>query len=368
MEILKMRILHITPNFSRDGIKSYVKFINNNFTESHEFVSFSKQENIPSDMKIYRNIKYENSEDFRKIIEGYDKVIFHSLFPIKSLHKIFLLTHPKQMKKIFWVAWGGDLYVDPCKKLSLRGGLSDIVAYLFKRNVKNFIGIFPPDCEYYKNKYNRNATIFYASYVGGLDNSLYKKSLRLISLEEKRNNNTCINIQVGHSSARILNHIEVLENLVKYKDENIKIYIPLSYGDEAYGNRVEEKAKLLFGNKAICMREMMNREDYQDFLSTMDIAIFNTPRQIGLGNIYPLLYMEKKIYLPAGSVMYDYYKSLEINVCDYKQLQKMEFTSFLEPKDMTNAKQYVVSNAINRDKYIEMWNKVFDSTLDEAKY
>jgi hypothetical protein len=78
--------------------------------------------------------------------------------------------------------------------------------------------------------------------------------------------------------------------------------------------------------------------------------------------------MEKKIYLPAGSVMYDYYKSLEINVCDYKQLQKMEFTSFLEPKDMTNAKQYVVSNAINRDKYIEMWNKVFDSTLDEAKY
>ena len=56
----------------------------------------------------------------------------------------------------------------------------------------------------------------------------------------RENHNSCINIQIGHPSTQVLNHIEVLEDLYKFRDENIRIYIPLSYGDEEYG--IVEKA------------------------------------------------------------------------------------------------------------------------------
>jgi dTDP-N-acetylfucosamine:lipid II N-acetylfucosaminyltransferase len=134
----------------------------------------------------------------------------------------------------------------------------------------------------------------------------------------------------------------------------------LSYGDMEYGNQVEQHAKTLFGDKVVCIREMMSEEDYMDFLSTIDIAIFNTPRQIGLGNITPLLYMEKKIFMPAGSVMYDYYRSLNIEICDYGQIDKMEFDWFTKPVDMKNAKRFVESSATNKEVIIEMWQRVFD--------
>lgn len=136
--------------------------------------------------------------------------------------------------------------------------------------------------------------------MGGLYNNLYKKQYKLRTLAEKTLNNEYINIQIGHSSTSILNHIDVLENLVKYKNENIKIYIPLSYGNKKYGDRVQEVATQLFKDKVVCIREMMDKDDYMKFLSAIDIAIFNTTRQIGLGNITPLLYMEKKSIFLRG--------------------------------------------------------------------
>ena len=202
---------------------------------------------------------------------------------------------------MFWVAWGADLYQWKNKpegnilrrcKIYIRNA----IAFRFRERIKYFVGIFPPDIDYFKKEFKSDAKTFYASYVGGLFNDLYTKRLNLMPLEGKILNSECINIQIGHSSTSILNHIDVLENLVKYKNENIKIYIPLSYGNKEYGDRVQEVAIQLFRDKVVCIREMMDKDDYMKFLSTIDIAIFNTTRQIGLGNITPLLYMEKNLY------------------------------------------------------------------------
>jgi len=260
-----------------------------------------------------------------------------------------------------WVAWGADLYQwKKVKRRSMFDKVRNFVAYKFRKKIKCFVGIFLPDIDFFKKEFKSNAKTFYASYVGGLYNPLYEKELNVPSLAEKIKNKEPINIQIGHSCATILNHIQVLNDLHKFKNENIKIYIPLSYGDMEYGDQVEQHAKILFGDKVICIREMMNEEDYMDFLSTVDIAIFNTPRQIGLGNISPLLYMEKKIFIPKGTVMYEYYKSQNIEICDYNQIDKIDFDRFSKPVGMENAKRFVKSQATNKEKKIEMWQRVFD--------
>lgn len=107
----------------------------------------------------------------------------------------------------------------------------------------------------------------------------------------------------------------------------------------------------------------MSKDDYMNFLSEMDISIFNTYRQIGLGNISPLLYMEKKIFIPKGSVMYDFYRSEDINICDYNDIQEYDFETFIESVNMKNAKKHIISNELNLTKKIEIWSQVFNAPM-----
>ena len=364
-----MKILHVLPPFGHISIKeSYIRFINENFdSEMHYYTIIgASNNNLGNITRIdNKNIKFfdsyrKNLLEITSLFLKFDKVIYHEL-SIPTKVKIFFLLNPLIMKKIVWIAWGSDLYQWKKVNSNFKNRVRNIIEYTFRKKIKFFVGIFPPDIYHFKKNFKSKAQTFYASYVVGLYNPLYKKKLNLITLNEKRIKKDCINIQVGHKCMSILNHMEVLENLAKFKDENIKIYIPLSYRNKEYGDKVEEKAKILFGYKAISIREMMDMEDYMDFLSTIDIAIFNTSRQIGLGNINPLLYMEKKVFMPAGSVMYDYFNSLGINICDYAQIQKIDFGSFIESIDMTKAKQHVAYEATNKNKKIKMWSKVFNA-------
>lgn len=365
-----MSILHITTG-SYVIIGSYIRFVNENFDQDlHRFLIVGQKQKAPTELLQYNNVKIINIDDnkaFRTMLNymrDTEIVLLHSLFFLSAYNLLFLLFHPKMFNNIVWIAWGADLYQwKKAETRFIKDKIINLIAYQFRRKIKYFVGIFSPDIDFFKKEFNSDAKTFYASYVGGLYNPLYKKELNLISLGQKRTSNSCINIQIGHSCATILNHIQVLNDLHKFKNENIKIYIPLSYGDMEYGNQVEQHAKTLFGDKVVCIRKMMSKEDYMDFLSTIDIAIFNTPRQIGLGNINPLLYMEKKIFIPNGTVMYEYYRSQNIKICDYSQINKLGFDRFSKPVDMKNAKQFIELHYRNKEITIDMWQRVFDLSI-----
>jgi dTDP-N-acetylfucosamine:lipid II N-acetylfucosaminyltransferase len=362
---IKMRCLHIFPrSFGHIIARDYIRFIREYFRrEDHSFCIIGEDKN-----KILKNIpdiKYFSSYTTNLIeIELYflrfDKIIFHSL-SITPRIMMFFRLQPSLMNKIVWVAWGYDLYNWKTKDANLKSKIADDIGYSFRKRIKYFVGIFPPDIKLFKKDYKSDAQAFYATYVGGLYNPLFKKELNLKTLAEKIRDKDCVNIQVGHSCDPDLNHIKVLEELLKYREENIKIYLPLSYGNREFGNQVEERAKSLFGEKAVCIRELMEKDKYMDFLATIDIAIFNTHRQIALGNLSPLRYMEKKIFIPAGSVMYEHFRSQGTNICDYNKIERMDFNSFTEPVDMKKAKEIIKSNITSVSKKIEMWNKVFNS-------
>lgn len=366
-----MQIVHVIPNSNKSVIESFIRFINENYdANEHKFIIIKNNTTIDFKVLKYSNVQiiYDLSNlDIIKIVNNNDKVLLHYL-KFKTSKMFTLLFYPPIFKKIYWVAWGVDLYqwrkkvkgslIEKCKIM-----LKNRVAYQFRKKIKYFVGIFPPDIEFFENEFSSNAITFYSSYTGNLYNDLYKKQLNLRALEDKKSNKECINIQIGHSSSEVLKHIQTLENLEKYKNEDIKIYIPLSYGNEKYGDKVEERAKELFGEKVVCIRYMMNKDEYMKFLSTIDIAIFNVKRQIGLGNITPLLYMGKKIFMPKKSVMYNFYHSKKINICNYDSVEKMDFNNFIEHVNMNNAKEYVISNEFNKVNKVKMWSKVFNEPM-----
>jgi dTDP-N-acetylfucosamine:lipid II N-acetylfucosaminyltransferase len=369
-----MRILHIFPgSFGHLFARDYIRFIREYFGSSNSFSVIKESESTSKNplLSDIDNIEYLDIYSFnlvkiKRYFLKYDKIIFHSL-SVPPLIMLLFMIQPSLMKRFVWVAWGYDLYNWKIKNANLKGKIVNTVGNNFRKRTKHFVGLFPPDIDFFKKAYNPDAQVFYATYVDGLYNPIYKKELNLMSLAEKKRNNISINIQVGHSCDPGLNHIQVLQDISKFKNENIRVYLPLSYGDKQIGDQIEEKAKEIFGEKAICIRELMEKDKYMDFLANIDIAIFNIQRQIGLGNLGPLRYMEKKIYMPAGSPMYEYFKSQGINICDYYKIATMDFDSFTEPVDMKKAKELIQSKATNIDQKIEMWKKVFDASLEKGK-
>ena len=360
-----MRIAHIIPCSNKSVIEDYIKFVNENYNiKNHTFYLIN---NKISDLEV---LKYNNvheifmlkTNNIINITNNYDKLIIHFL-KLKTSQMLILLLNPKIFMNIYWVAWGADLYQYKEKKEGnllekIKIEVKNYISTKFRKKIRYFVGIFPPDIDFFRKELHSDAKTFYASYTGNLYNAVYKKNHRIKMLENKISNNECINIQIGHSSTNVLNHISVLNNLSKFKDENINIFIPLSYGNKDYGDLVQNTAKALYGDKVVCIREIMSMDMYMEFLSTIDIAIFNTPRQIGLGNINPLLFMEKKIFMPKGSVMYDFYKSQNINICDYNEIQNLNFKDFINPINMKEGRNYMVAE-LDKEKKIEMWSKVF---------
>lgn len=363
-----MKILHVCTPSNYGVTKPFIRFVNSEFDpKNHEFLIMDKYSNVPIELKELDNViavQANNIVQFRILMEKmytFDKILLHSLN--KTFFQALILFNSRLIKKIYWISWGADLYQWKSNKKNLKYFVRNIIAYKTRMKILNFVGIFPPDIEYFKKEFKSNAKTFYASYTGNLYNPLYSKNEVFTKLEDKFKRNKCINIQVGHSSTKTLNHIEVLKRLEKFKDKSIKIYLPLSYGDMEYADLVEENAKNLFGNKAICIREMMPKEDYMEYLSTIDIAIFNTNRQIGLGNISPMLYMEKKIYMPKNSVMYNFYKSQQVDIWDYNEIANFDFDKFMQPLRFKGGQKYIVENELDLAHKIDMWNKVFEDPL-----
>ncbi len=105
--------------------------------------------------------------------------------------------------------------------------------------------------------------------------------------------------------------------LSPYKDDNIIIYCPLSYGIFLeYRDKVIKMGKDLFGEKFVPMTEFMKLDEYLFFINTIDLAIFNHKRQEAMGVILHLLYYGKVVYMNKNSTSFKSFKCRGFKVFD----------------------------------------------------
>ncbi|MBQ0054849.1 MAG: TDP-N-acetylfucosamine:lipid II N-acetylfucosaminyltransferase [Synergistaceae bacterium] len=289
-----------------------------------------------------------------------DYIVMHSLFCPNLFTQFFLSLNKDFLRKMVWIAWGGDLDTwKPC-------GIRSILINAFRRlrtKCNTVVCIFPPDCDVYKTAFpNSQAHVFYAPYCGAAIPEEYKSYRSVSRLEQTIKEKDYVFVQIGHSATPELKHIAVLEKLSRYKEENIKLLIPLSYGDKDYADMVEKKAKEIFGNKAVILKEFMPAREYFALTKRVDIAIFNTYRQIGLGNINRLLFRNVKTYMPENSVMYNYFTETGVPVQKLSDLDNISFAEFSKPvktKDEEAFMKYIDSLS-DKELHVRLWQNVYD--------
>lgn len=334
---MKNKIIHIMKLDKFNA--SYIDFVNTNFEkQDHKFIFLHKKKYEYGLTKNHDVIWIENIfKKFYLLKELYkaDKIIIHGLW-VSYFNKL-LFIQPWLLKKCYHVMWGGDFYFPNKQK------------WIKKQVIKkmgHFITYIKGDYELLKKWYGSNGK-YHECFM--YHSNLYRE----YNISE--NKSDVINIQLGNSANPTNNHIEVLEKLLKYKNENIKIFAPLSYGSKKNMEKVIKKGKELFGEKFIPLTDFMSYEKYLEFLGKIDIAIFAHNRQQGMGNIITLLGLGKKVYLRSDISSYELFRELNINVFNLNRLDLQKIDKLEKNKNIDNIK-----NWFNTKNYLKQQQKLFE--------
>jgi dTDP-N-acetylfucosamine:lipid II N-acetylfucosaminyltransferase len=297
-------IVHIMANSAKHINYPFIEFVNNNFDKNnHFFILCSPEKDIQKFENAITKDIFAQEEFFIKKMKEARKIILHGIWYDKLCE--ILLNNDELFEKIYWIMWGGDFYF-PEKHSELK---KEVI-----KKINHCVTFMPQEFEYLKKYYFCKNSQYYKSTSFMYLSNIYQESE--ITLERNNNNNK-INIQIGNSATPENMHFEIFEKLKKYKNENIMIYSPLSYGNKEYAKKVFLKGKEIFGDKFKPIIEFMSLEDYRKWMKNIDIGIFYNNRQQGVGNVTTLLGMGKKVYLRNSVSTFLFFKELGFKIYDF---------------------------------------------------
>lgn len=310
-------ILHILPqnNFTIP----FVHFINKEFDSNEHLFLFNAK---PTDdivsfknvgfLKDTSRVKYNiirNMLLYCRSIKRASKIIIHGLPPIK-----YFILSPGVFKKTYWIIYGYEIYN---RNDENRKSNKLIENFILKR-IYGHLTHIKGDSELANHIYKSSAKFFYTPmYLSNIVATKNTKRSKLPARTEK------LKILVGNSTAPSNNHASIFKMLLPFKENNILIYCPLSYGNyPEYRDEVIHKGRELFGEKFVPMTNLMKIEEYNFFLEEIDIAIFNHYRQQAMGVTLTLLSMGKTVFMNSQTTSYKSFIERGIKVFDNKLIER----------------------------------------------
>lgn len=335
------RILHIGE--CDKFIPPFIDFIKENFDfANHKFLLTSSLSD--KDAPRYSNVILSKKDKVSQIkhyalvaheMRLADQIILHSLIDFKIVQILFF--SPSLLNKCFWVIWGSDLYTYKLSNKNFKYYFKEFFRRPVIKNMGHLVTYIPGDVDLARKWYGTK---------GKYHECLMYLSNTFKTLEVPNIQNDTINIQIGNSAHSSNNHIEILEKLLPFKNQNIKIYAPLSYGDQAHAKKVIAKGKELFGEKFIALTEFMPFNDYLKFLGSIDIAIFNHERQQAMGNTITLLSLGKTVFIRSDTAQWQFFKDKNIEVYDSIKLDSIDKKEHID--NVSKVKEYFSEETLKK--------------------
>lgn len=327
---------------------SLMDVINEHFPHEDNYFVWKNEKNFPHRFdNAVIDPKWFNPEYINAHHEGWDQIFLHELF---LNDQQILLLNDDTAKKITWVVWGHDLY-RPVKRP--QNSVRSVLKYLYKRT-KYYAGYltglrrrvarkvgqfrriaigFPYDEAFIRKKYGNKVCVAYGPYFSRQTARPSADRLRRLHQEQSHD---VVNILVGHCGARFIQHEKYLRKLSAYKNENIHIYLVLSY--LASEKRIAEISRiagqLFTRDRYTILTDLMPRDDYYDFLTTIDIAIFPFRHQSALGNTKRLAYMGAKLYFDPKGVLAKGFLQGGVKTYNCHKIGRISFEEFCKKADL----------------------------------
>lgn len=369
-----MLFLHISISSAR-MMNTYTKMIRDNFPlEEHRFLYWDNIVNDDRKLLDYGNsVELTGSEKERRLeacrqMDEADIVIWHGLL-FGAKRTMIPLVYKKYMKKSIWIIRGIDMYNWRIQKGDLISRIINRINYSCRKNMPRIGYIAHPDESVYCSQFGEHAKRFYLPYAIPKD--------AFDTMEQYRNaiprDNGKVYVQVAHNSYTFNNHEEILDDLSKFRNENIRVIVPLSYGNDWYNKednyaaRISKKAEDIFGRKVACLKRLMPPHNYSELLCNIDISVYKSKRQNALGNILRSLYTGNKVFLPPDNPLYTLYVQNGIEIGNADEIKNMTYEEFTAPVNSDNAVRWIRRNHYP-DAVAVYWKLFFDECKREAGY
>jgi dTDP-N-acetylfucosamine:lipid II N-acetylfucosaminyltransferase len=197
-------------------------------------------------------------------------------------------------------------------------------------------------------------------YRGFLYNQNFDLANQLRNTSKKVSNTVVI--QLGNSATESNNHVDCFKMLNKFKDNDIILTLPLSYGTPQYAEFVKERGIKYFGIKFNAMENFMSRTTYVQKLNKVDIGIMYHNRSQAFGNCITLLTLGKKLYLKRNNPLRQLFNKVGIIVFDAHTIKDLSFKEFSEPLSENEIKNNIdkISNLFSERKRLEYLTKLLN--------
>lgn len=288
----------------------------------------------------YKILPLENEKDLITLILS---KIYRSdiVFVIHGMNYIsFTLSFcvPFRRCNFNWVCWGSGVVKHANN--NLRG-----ISYnFFKRIIYNSLDkincLLLSDATLLKEKHMIKTKISLIPYPETVDDSIFA------AIPKYFNDGAC-NILVGNHAGSGNNHKELLNKLIKFKNENIRIVVPLNYGNKnkKYIESVIEYGQELFDSKFYPIIKLLPFNDYLALMKSIDVTIIDTIKQTGLAAIYYTIRSNGLVILKRNghNVLWMNYLGIKVKTTEFlDEAKKIEDLSPFDQEQLISNKKKLV--------------------------
>ena len=321
----KVKYIHILLQNETKFNLPLIKNINTNSEifnkKDHLFVTAGKK--VHEATTEFPNVVYDDSGEhlINKYAGQCDWIIVHGHLPVSMGIKI----KKKYLKKIILRFWGGSIGLSYKNGNFLKNSVKKVLNGLYVQKVSRFtaFGVANLVDVITIRKALPDMRTFDMTYGTG-------KRQEILDLVKNEPISESINVLVGHNAWNHDNHIKVLNKLIKFGDK-IKIYVPLSYGNEGYRAKVEKYIEENNPGNIIILKDFMPYDEYMKFLNKMNIAILDGEKSYALGNISVLLLLKKKLFVNRNGVIKEALDEDFIPHNCVDDIDNMKFEEFIKP-------------------------------------
>lgn len=305
-------------------------------------------------------------------VSNYDLIVFHGMFPQNSYYLNRIKKRPNL--KILWIFFGGEIHDNPLTKFKVPYGnetLKLIHPNVFRRLIHKVNKLLLP---YYINfisaEFNSILTaVKKVDYLGVIMKEEYDLLIKreIIKLNSNWFNFSYYpiefifkgmkdsfvngnNIMIGNSATPSNNHAEVLIKLKEIGIQSQKIFIPLSYGDKIYANKVKRFANFNFKDQVFYLDNFLPLHDYNKIVQNCGFVIMNHSRQQAVGNIFSSLWLGAKLFMKEESTVFKYLKRINILVFSIESDMKTQEDFKLLTKREIESNRNILLNEIGEKK------------------
>ncbi|MGI9235414.1 MAG: TDP-N-acetylfucosamine:lipid II N-acetylfucosaminyltransferase [Woeseiaceae bacterium] len=325
--------VHVFSSITKHHIQPFLAFFRDKVlplsrAEEHVFICCGQRTSDDQDWATAVDLVFASGvSDIRGLLHGHlqhkHHLIVHGLYDRALVIALFTILRKEHGAS--WNIWGSDLYpfLKPYPRLPHQVANMWLRRSVFRRMAR--IAGIPGDF-----------SILVADLAGDWHHSPLNHPLRLeqeqyVALLEKaqaqRNNE--LTVLLGNSASATNRHEEALTLLSRFRDEPLRLIIPLSYaGRGEYVDRVAAVARRLFGDKVTILDKVLTTEEYLDMLAGIDVLLFNHKRQEGVGTINSALLLGKKVFLHHDVSTYAHLAAGNVELNDSSAISSLDFAAF----------------------------------------